>query len=145
MFAIQARQHVLQLGDVSVTRTPGRRPIKQTPSAVVPPPGPSTALGTKPALSGADDSFGKDRKEPAMANENDSGMCIGDAMCRGVERAVLMQVGAEVYSVYGSEEVGWRLGGRDLHSLVSPAFRYETLEELFFALVNFTLASEGRA
>jgi len=63
----------------------------------------------------------------------------------GVERGVLLKVGTEMYLAYGSDEAGWSIGGRELDAFVPPAFRYHTLDELFFALVNFTVADEGAA
>jgi hypothetical protein len=54
-------------------------------------------------------------------------------------------VGTEVYPVYGSEQQGWTLDSGDLHEEVASQFRYQTLEELFFVIVNFSITTNGRA
>jgi hypothetical protein len=53
--------------------------------------------------------------------------------------------GTEVYPVYGSEQQGWTLDSGDLHEEVASQFRYQTLEELFFVIVNFSITTNGRA
>lgn len=62
-----------------------------------------------------------------------------------IEKGFLLNVGTEVYPVYGSDRLGWTLDSNDLHEEVSTHFRYQSLEELFFAIVNFTISSNGRA
>jgi hypothetical protein len=57
----------------------------------------------------------------------------------------LLQVGLEVFPIYGSEKHGWSIDQGDLSPLTPREFRYRSLDELFFALVNFNVASEGRA
>lgn len=62
-----------------------------------------------------------------------------------IEKGFLMNVGTEVYPVYGSDQLGWTLDSGDLHEGVASQFRYQSLEELFFVIVNFTIATNGRA
>jgi hypothetical protein len=62
-----------------------------------------------------------------------------------VEKGFLLNVGTEVYPVYGSDQLGWTLDSGDLHADVGAQFRYQTLEELFFVIVNFSIATNGRA
>jgi hypothetical protein len=62
-----------------------------------------------------------------------------------VEKGFLLNVGNEVYPVYGSDKLGWTLDSGDLHEEVATQFRYQTLEELFFVIVNFTISNNGRA
>ena len=57
----------------------------------------------------------------------------------------LMQVGEEVFPVYGDDDSGFSMDPRDFGPKMPPRFRYESREELFFALVNFNLGKEGRA
>ena len=59
--------------------------------------------------------------------------------------ACLLQVGEEVIPVYGNEKWGWSIEGGDLNPDAPEAFRYRTLDELFFALVTLTVRGEGRA
>ena len=61
------------------------------------------------------------------------------------EKGFLLNVGTEVYPVYGSDQRGWTLDSGDLHAEVATQFRYQTLEELFFVIVNFSIATHGRA
>lgn len=59
--------------------------------------------------------------------------------------ARLLQVGLEVFPVYGDETSGWSVDPGDLYPQMPVWFRYQSLDELFFALVNMHLADEGRA
>ncbi len=59
--------------------------------------------------------------------------------------AQLMKVGLEVFPVYGDESSGWSVDPVDLAPNRPDAFRYGSLDELFFALVNLNLSPEGRA
>ena len=56
-----------------------------------------------------------------------------------------MRVGGEVFPVYGDEQCGFTLDPADVSTSGRSAGRYATLDELFFALVNFNSAAEGRA
>ena len=55
-----------------------------------------------------------------------------------------LQIGLEVIPVYGSDQRGWSLESDDL-SAESTCFRYGSLEELFFVLVNMNVNGEGSA
>ena len=59
--------------------------------------------------------------------------------------ARLLQGGLEVFPVYGDETSGWSVDPGDLYPQMPVWFRYQSLDELFFALVNMHLADEGRA
>ncbi len=57
-------------------------------------------------------------------------------------KAQLLQIGLEVVAVYGDDESGWSLEP----GIQSPRFPiYRTIDELFFALVNMNLGTEGHA
>lgn len=57
----------------------------------------------------------------------------------------LLKIGLEVFPVYGDEASGWSMNAEDF-SPTSPAlFRYRSLDELFFALVNLNVSEEGQA
>lgn len=57
----------------------------------------------------------------------------------------LMQVGQEVFPVYGDDHSGFSVDSGDFTARSEICFRYESRDELFFALVNFNLGKEGRA
>ena len=57
----------------------------------------------------------------------------------------LVKVGLEVFPVYGDERSGWSMDPIDLTPETPKEVRYASLDELFFALVNFNLGKEGRA
>lgn len=63
----------------------------------------------------------------------------------GPLRAQLMRVGREVFPVYGDERCGFTIDPVDMLTGGCSAGRYATLDELYFALVNFNSAAEGRA
>jgi len=57
-------------------------------------------------------------------------------------KACLLQVGSDVVAVYGDDDSGWSLeAGMDMTRI--PLYR--SIDELYFALVNMTVSSEGRA
>jgi hypothetical protein len=64
---------------------------------------------------------------------------------QNLEKGFLLNVGNEVYPVYGSDQLGWTLDSGDLHSEVATQFRYQSLDELFIVIVNFTIATNGTA
>ena len=57
----------------------------------------------------------------------------------------LVRVGEETVAVYGNDYLGWSIDWGDLGSAGSVSSRYRTLEELVFALVNWSVADEGNA
>jgi hypothetical protein len=59
--------------------------------------------------------------------------------------ARLLKIGVEVFPVYGDEKTGWSLDPGDLYPRGPIWFRYQSIDELFFALVNLNISSEGRA
>jgi hypothetical protein len=59
--------------------------------------------------------------------------------------AQLLKVGLEVFPVYGDERSGWSMDPVDLNPMTPKWQRYDSLEELFFALVNLNVSPEGQA
>ena len=59
--------------------------------------------------------------------------------------ARLLKVGLEVFPVYGDEASGWSVDPGDLYPQMPMWFRYQSLDELFFALVNLNVGPEGQA
>ena len=59
--------------------------------------------------------------------------------------AQLMKIGLEVFPVYGDETSGFSVDPGDLYPQMPAWFRYRSLDELFFALVNLNVGPEGRA
>ena len=59
--------------------------------------------------------------------------------------AQLMKIGLEVFPVYGDESSGFSVDPGDLYPQMPAWFRYGSLDELFFALVNLNVGPEGRA
>lgn len=57
----------------------------------------------------------------------------------------LLQVGLEVFPVYGDEHSGWSMDPIDHADNAPRAHRYDSLDELFFALVNLNCSPEGQA
>lgn len=59
--------------------------------------------------------------------------------------ARLLQVGSEVFPVYGDERSGWSMDPVDLTPDTPKWLRYDSLDELFFALLNLNVTPEGQA
>jgi len=59
--------------------------------------------------------------------------------------ATLLKVGTEVFPIYGDEASGWSMNAEDFSAGVPARYRYRSLDELFFALVNFNISDEGQA
>jgi hypothetical protein len=59
--------------------------------------------------------------------------------------ARLLKIGLEVFPVYGDEKSGFSVDPGDLYPQMPIWFRYQSLDELFFALVNLNLSQEGQA
>jgi len=59
--------------------------------------------------------------------------------------ARLLKVGLEVFPVYGDERSGWSVDPGDLYPQMPAWYRYRSIDELFFALVNLNFGPEGRA
>ena len=60
-------------------------------------------------------------------------------------KAQLLKIGQEVFPVYGDEQLGWSVQADDLYPQTPSWFRYGSIDEIFFALVNLNLCPEGRA
>lgn len=56
----------------------------------------------------------------------------------------VVKVGGESLSVYGSIAAGWIVGPLDGDTTAAP-FRYRTLDELMFALINLSSTADGNA
>jgi hypothetical protein len=59
--------------------------------------------------------------------------------------AQLLKVGLEVFPVYGDEKSGFSVDPGDLYPRTPTWCRYQSIDELFFALVNLNIATEGKA
>jgi hypothetical protein len=57
----------------------------------------------------------------------------------------LLKVGMEVFPVYGDERSGWSMDPIDLTPDTPKWLRYDSLDELFFALLNLNVTPEGQA
>jgi len=57
----------------------------------------------------------------------------------------LLKVGLEVFPVYGDERSGWSMDPIDLTPDTPKGLRYDSLDELFFALLNLNVTPEGQA
>ncbi len=60
-------------------------------------------------------------------------------------RTQLLKIGLEVFPVYGDENSGWSVDAGDLYPQIPSWYRYRSLDELFFALVNLNISPEGQA
>lgn len=72
-------------------------------------------------------------------------MRIGQSESRGTVHAQLLRVGAEVFPVYGDEVAGFSVSPDDFRPNIPGECRYDSLDELFFALVNLHIAHETQA
>jgi hypothetical protein len=59
--------------------------------------------------------------------------------------ARLLKIGLEVFPVYGDEKSGFTVDPGDLYPQMPNWFRYRSIDELFFALVNLNISPEGQA
>ncbi len=57
----------------------------------------------------------------------------------------LLQIGLEVFPVYGDERLGWSMDPIDLRPDSPKWLRYDSIDELFFALLNLNVMPEGQA
>lgn len=57
----------------------------------------------------------------------------------------LLKVGLEVFPVYGDDRLGWSMDPVDLTPDTPKWLRYDSIDELFFALLNLNVMPEGRA
>lgn len=63
----------------------------------------------------------------------------------GTAARTYLRIGAAVYPVYGDDLRGWSTRPDDVKSVVrSSPFAYESIDELFFALVNLTATGRDR-
>jgi hypothetical protein len=73
------------------------------------------------------------------------GLLMMNAQARPAVTTTLLKVGLEVFPVYGDESVGWSMDADDFSPSAASQFRYQSLDELFFALVNLNVSEEGQA
>jgi hypothetical protein len=57
----------------------------------------------------------------------------------------LLKVGLEVFPVYEDDRAGWSMDPVDLGPGTPRWLRYESIDELFFALLNLNVSPEGSA
>jgi hypothetical protein len=67
------------------------------------------------------------------------------AVTRTPISTTLLKVGLEVFPVYGDELSGFSMDVDDFSPNAMAPFRYRSLDELFFALVNLNVSEEGSA
>jgi hypothetical protein len=60
-----------------------------------------------------------------------------------VTRGFLIEIGESVFPVYGDATIGWSIDRRDI--VDATPYRYATLDELIFVLVNYSVHSGGDA
>lgn len=60
-----------------------------------------------------------------------------------ITRGFLIEIGKSVFPVYGDATIGWSIERRDI--VESTPYRYATLDELIFALLNCSLHVGGDA
>jgi hypothetical protein len=48
----------------------------------------------------------------------------------------VLRIGHDLYPIYGHDACGWSIDRRDLSQPTTTQFRYDSLDEIFFALVN---------
>src|SRR5262249_10982582 len=60
----------------------------------------------------------------------------GTEMTQTVSTTYVLQVGSNMYPVYGDAKHGWCIDEGDLAPTTPSQFRYRSLDELFFALAN---------
>jgi len=58
-------------------------------------------------------------------------------------REFVVEIGETTFRIYGSVEAGWSLDQLDIE--VASPYRYTTLDELMFALLNCALHADGSA
>jgi hypothetical protein len=52
----------------------------------------------------------------------------------------VVRIGHDLYPIYGHDACGWSIDRRDLLRPTATQFRYESLDEIVFALVNLHLS-----
>ena len=60
------------------------------------------------------------------------------------ETQFVVQVGTESFPIHGSAQAGWLLTTTAPGAAPGP-YRYDSIDELIFVLINFSVASDGRA
>lgn len=73
------------------------------------------------------------------------GQAMTNSAARSAVPTTLLKVGLEVFPVYGDESSGFSMDADDISPAVSGQFRYRSIDELFFALVNLNCSEEGNA
>lgn len=58
-------------------------------------------------------------------------------------RGFLLEVGSLTFPIYGDATIGWSILRRDIAD--GTPYRYDTFDELLFALLNFSVVSSGHA
>lgn len=60
------------------------------------------------------------------------------------ETRFVVQVGTESFPIHGSAHDGWQLTTTAPGALPGP-YRYTSIDEVIFVLINFSVATDGRA
>ena len=60
------------------------------------------------------------------------------------ETHFVVQVGTESFPVHGSAQAGWQLTATAPGASPGP-YRYTSIDEVIFVLINFSVATDGRA
>jgi hypothetical protein len=61
-----------------------------------------------------------------------------------VENRTYLRIGGEVFPVYGDEVRGWSTRSDDFRGVIARSpYVYDSLDELFFALVNLCTGTSG--
>jgi hypothetical protein len=68
---------------------------------------------------------------------------IAPATTSTIARGFLIEIGKSVFPVYGDTSSGWSIDRRDI--VEGTPYRYATLDELIFVLVNFSVHVGGDA
>ena len=75
----------------------------------------------------------------------EGGLKMIQSAAQGAISTTLLKIGLEVFPVYGDESSGWSMNADDFAPSSPALFRYQSLDELFFALVNLNVSEEGQA
>ena len=68
-----------------------------------------------------------------------------DTRSKRLIRTRYVKIGKQLFLVYGDERSGWSLDRNDVCLQAPSRFRYGSVSELVFALVNLCVTPEGQA
>lgn len=67
------------------------------------------------------------------------------AVERGAGRRTYLRIGVQLFPVYGDAMRGFSPVAQDVRSQAISAYRYASVDELYFALVNLCMARGGES